>query len=216
MRAVDRALAQVYGSPEQHCDDDPLGGLIATILSQHTSDLNSSRAFASLRQRFPAWEEVLRAPSHDVASAIRSGGLAGMKAARIKLVLDTIVQRFGSLSLNALRDEPLAQARAALMSLPGVGPKTASCVLLFNLGKPAFPVDTHVHRVSRRIGFAGPKADPETLQGLVEAGIAPARTYPFHVNLITHGRLACKARRPHCDVCALRGMCRHGTLQAYA
>ena len=216
MRAVERALARIYGSPELHCDDDPLGGLIATILSQHTSDLNSSRAYAGLLQRFPAWEQVLQAPSHTVADAIRSGGLADMKAARIKLVLDTILQRFGSLSLNALRDEPLEQARAALMSLPGVGPKTASCVLLFNLGKPAFPVDTHVHRVSRRIGFAGPKAGPETVQDLVEAGIEPARTYPFHVNLIAHGRLTCKAGRPQCDVCALRSLCRYGTLQAYA
>ncbi len=216
VRAVDLALAHLYGTPEQQCDGDPLGGLIETILSQHTSDLNSGRAYAALRRRLPTWEDVRRAPADAVADAIRSGGLADMKAARIKAVLDTMVQRYGSLSLDALRDQPLEEARTALTSLPGVGPKTASCVLLFSLGKPAFPVDTHVHRVSRRFGFAGPKASPEAVQRLVEAAIDPERAYPLHVNLITHGRLICKAGHPRCDVCELRAMCRYGTLQAYA
>jgi endonuclease-3 len=216
IREVDRALTCLYGTPELQCDDDPLGGLIETILSQHTSDTNSARAYASLRERFLEWEQVRTARVSDIAAAIRSGGLADMKAGRIQAALDTIVQRYGSLSLDALREQPLAEARAALRSLPGVGPKTASCVLLFSLGKPAFPVDTHVHRVSRRIGFAAPKASPEAVQDLVEAGIEAGRAYPLHVNLIAHGRLICKAERPRCDDCDLRILCRYGMLQAWA
>jgi len=216
IRAVDEALGHVYGRPELHWDGDALGGLVETILSQHTSDLNSGRAYANLRQRFPTWEDVRRAPAEDIAEAIRAGGLANVKTERIKAALDAIAERYGCLSLDALRDLPMEQARAALTSLHGVGAKTASCVLLFNLGMPAFPVDTHVQRVSQRVGFTGLRATPERVQRLVEATVAPERTYPFHVNLITHGRFVCKAAHPRCDDCALRSVCRYGTMRAFA
>jgi endonuclease-3 len=153
---------------------------------------------------------VRAAPREAIATAIRSGGLAGLKSARIKDVLDTLVVRYGSLDLDLLRTMPVPEARAALTTLHGVGPKTASCVLLFNLGKPAFPVDTHVYRLSGRIGFASPKASPEAVQDLVESIMPGQRLYPLHVNLIQHGRTICKAQLPHCTQCAIRPICRFG------
>jgi endonuclease-3 len=211
IRAVDDALADAYGDPLWEPDGDPLGGLIATILSQNTSDVNSDRAYVRLRARFPTWEAVLHAAQDQLADAIRSGGLAQIKAARILEALATLHQRYGRLDLDWLSDLPVPEARAVLTGLHGVGAKTASCVLLFNLGKPAFPVDTHVHRLSRRIGFAGPKMSPAAVQDLVEASIAPERTYPLHVNLIRHGRQVCKALRPQCGSCQIRRLCRFGT-----
>jgi endonuclease-3 len=211
IQAVDAALADVYGDPPWEPDGDPLGGLVATILSQNTSDINSERAYSSLRSRFPTWEAVLRAPQDQVADAIRSGGLAQIKAARIQEALATLYQRYGHLDLDWLSGTQVPEARAILTGLHGVGAKTASCVLLFNLGKPAFPVDTHVYRLSLRIGFAGPKMSPAAVQDLVEASIAPERTYPLHVNLIRHGRQVCKALRPECGDCPIRRLCWYGT-----
>jgi endonuclease-3 len=208
--AVDRALRAVYGTPINEPDHDPLSGLVGTILSQSTTDVNSERAFAALRARFPTWEQVRAAPREAVADAIRCGGLAQSKSARIKEILDTLAERHGSLRLDGLDALPVAQARAALCSLRGVGPKTASCVLLFNLGRPAFPVDTHVHRLSRRIGFAAPTASPAQVQDLVEANLSPRRRYAFHINLIRHGRALCKAQRPQCHQCPVRPLCRFG------
>jgi endonuclease-3 len=208
---VDEALTDAYGDPPWQPDGDPLGGLIATILSQNTSDSNSERAYLRLRATFPTWEAVLQAPQDQIADAIRSGGLAQIKAARILEALATLQQRYGRLDLDWLAEVPVAEARTILTALHGVGAKTASCVLLFHLGKPAFPVDTHVHRLSRRIGFAGPKLSPAAVQDLVEASIEPDRTFPLHVNLIRHGRQVCKALRPHCDDCRIRPLCRYGT-----
>jgi len=210
MRAVDRALADVYRISPYRPDGDPLGGLIATVLSQNTSDLNSSRAYASLRLRYPTWNAVRAAPQEAIAEAIRSGGLSQIKSVRIKEILDTLQERYGALDLAALRGMDVPAARAELSQLRGVGPKTASCVLLFNLGQPAFPVDTHVHRLSRRIGFAPQKASPEAVQHLVEASLPPQRAYYFHVELISHGRAVCKAQRPRCDECPVRPICRYG------
>jgi endonuclease-3 len=214
--AVDAGLSQVYGSPVSQPDGDPLGGLIATILSQHTSDVNSDRAYARLRARFPSWEAVLAAPCQEVEDAIRPGGLAAMKAARIQQILEAILLERDALDLDWLHGLPLPEARAALTAFHGVGPKTASCVLLFNLGMPAFPVDTHVHRLSLRIGFASPGAGPAAVQDLVESCIQPERAYPLHVNLITHGRRVCMAQRPKCSICSLRPICRMGTESAIA
>jgi endonuclease-3 len=211
IQAVDDALADVYGDPPWEPDGDPLGGLVATILSQNTSDINSDRAYFSLRGSFPTWEAVLQAPHDQLADTIRSGGLAQLKALRILEALATLQQRFGRLDLDWLADVQVPEARAILTGLHGVGAKTASCVLLFNLGKPAFPVDTHVHRLSLRIGFAGPKMSPAAVQDLVEASIAPERTYPLHVNLIRHGRQVCKALRPQCGDCRIRRLCRYGS-----
>jgi endonuclease-3 len=208
--AVDRALRAVYGKPDNRPDHDPLSGLIGTILSQSTTDVNSERAFSTLRERFPTWEDVRAASRESIADAIRSGGLAQSKSARIKEILETLAARRGSPNLQRLEALPVPEARAELCSLHGVGPKTASCVLLFNLGRPAFPVDTHVHRLSRRIGFAPPKAFPAQVQDLVEANLAPGRLYAFHINVILHGRRICKAQRPLCHSCSIRSLCRFG------
>lgn len=210
LRAVDAALVEGYGEPALRPDGDPLGGLIATILSQHTSDVNSGRAYARLRERFPTWEAVLAAPQAQIVECIRAGGLAQIKAARIQEALAVLQERYGALDLGWLAGMSVSRARDALTALHGVGDKTASCVLLFNLGMPAFPVDTHVHRLSRRIGFAGPKMSPAAVQHCVEGAAEPRHIYRLHVNLIRHGRAVCKAQRPRCASCAIRGLCRFG------
>jgi endonuclease-3 len=200
-------LDATYGPKMVSPDDDPLGGLIGTILSQATSDINSGRAYAALRTAFPTWEEVLDAPEELVAEAIRSGGLANLKARRIQETLGAILTARGALDLDFLAELPLAEARKWLTGLPGVGPKTAACVLLFNLGRPALPVDTHVHRVSRRLGLIGARVSAEAAHDVLQAQVVPERVYDFHVNLIWHGRRICHAQRPRCELCPLTGIC---------
>lgn len=186
---------------------DPLSELIFTILSQNTSDVNRDRACESLRSRFPTWEAVLRADVGDIEEAIRIGGLAAIKAPRIKSILEHIRGEHRALNLEFLREMPVAEARQWLMSLKGVGHKTASCVLLFSLGKPALPVDTHVHRVTRRLGLVPTKSSAERTNTLLEAMVPPELYYPFHVNIIAHGRQVCHAQRPKCSACALAHLC---------
>ena len=181
-----------------------------TVLSQHTSDINSSRAFTGLRSRFSTWEAVLDAPVDDVADSIRSGGIAQVKAARIKQILREIEDREGSLDLSRLEDLPDVEVNDYLCSLPGVGPKTAACVLLFSMQRPAFPVDTHVHRVLRRLGLVEDKASAEVTQRLVEPRIPPELRYEMHVQLIRHGREICKPRMPLCTECVLLDICEAG------
>jgi len=200
-------LDRTYGPKEVDPDGDPLGGLIGTILSQATSDINSGRAYAALRAAFPTWEAVLEAPEEAVAEAIRGGGLANLKARRIQETLGTILELRGELDLGFLADMPLIEARKWLTGLPGVGPKTAACVLLFNLGRPALPVDTHVHRVSRRLGLIGARVSAEAAHDVLQAQVAPERVYDLHVNFIWHGRRVCHAQRPKCEVCPLMRMC---------
>ena len=166
-------LEEVYGAQRGQPEGDPLDGLIGTILSQHTSDLNSHRAHRSLRAAFPDWPATLAAPDEALANAIRSGGLAQLKARRIKEVLARVLAERGDFDLDFLADLPLPEARAWLVGLPGVGPKTAACTLLFNLGRPALPVDTHVHRVARRLGLIGPRVSAEAAHDVLEAQLAP-------------------------------------------
>ncbi len=183
--------------------------MIATVLSQHTSDINTARAFGSLRSCFPHWSLVATAPVHEVVAAIRCGGLANIKAPRIQEILSAVHGRQGGYDLPSLRVLSLGDARRWLESLPGVGPKTASCVLLFSLGRPAMPVDTHVHRVSRRLAIVGDAASPVETQHTLEFLIGPRRDaiYTLHMNLIRHGREVCRARTPRCAACALSSIC---------
>jgi endonuclease III len=200
-------LREHYGPPEPRRPNDPLDELVATILSQHTSDLNTERAFAGLMAAFGSWDVIRMAPTPRIADAIRSGGLAEVKAPRIKAVLETIWQQRRELSLEFLRDLDVEDGRAYLISLGGVGPKTAACVLLFSLGKPALPVDTHVLRVSRRLGLIGPKVNAERAHRDLEHAVPAADVYDFHMLLIRHGRQTCKAIRPRCSVCPLDPNC---------
>jgi endonuclease-3 len=202
-------LIQAYGEPEWKPDGDPLGGLVGTILSQHTSDVNSERAYAQLVAAFPSWEAVRDAPVEQVAEVIRVGGLANLKAQRIQEVLRVLTNRLNGapLSLHFLADLPLAEAREYLRSLPGVGPKTAACVLLFSLGRPAFPVDTHVLRTSKRIGLIGARVSADQAHTIFDNIVPGEWAYPLHVSLIRHGRRVCHAQRPACERCPLRLEC---------
>lgn len=206
---VARRLNRVYGPRPWHRHHPPLDELIMTILSQHTSDTNTERAYRSLRARFPTWEAVRVAPTADVAHAIRSGGLAAQKAPRIQAVLDAVLAERGALDLDHLASLPLPDAKRWLTSLHGVGPKTAACVLLFSLGRPALPVDTHVHRVARRLGLIASKVDANAAHELLEkmVGDDHERVYAFHVTMIAHGRAVCTARRPFCERCMLTECC---------
>jgi endonuclease-3 len=186
---------------------DPVSELVFTILSQHTSDLNAERAGEALKARFSSWEAVAAAPEEEVEEAIRSAGLARQKTPRILGALRRIQETRGRLNLDFLRELPLEQAKAWLRALPGVGPKTAAVVLCFALGMPAMAVDTHVHRVTRRLGLIGPKVTAEQAHDILEPLVPPEEVYAFHVGLITHGRRVCHAQRPKCGQCILRLGC---------
>lgn len=207
MADVLAVLWEHYGPPDPRHSDGPLAELILTILSQNTSDQNTERAFASLWSAFGSWDEIVVGPASAIADAIRSGGLAEIKGPRIKAVLEAIQQDRGALSLDFLAQLPVDDARSYLTSLKGVGPKTAACVLLFALGMPAMPVDTHVHRVSKRLGLIGPKVSAEAAHQLLESSIPPGQMYDAHMLLIRHGRVLCKALRPRCEACPLTASC---------
>lgn len=190
-------------------EGDPLDMLILAMLSQATSDRHAQVAFSRLRARFPAWDQVLDAPTHQIHEAIAFGGLGAQKARRIKQVLELVAGR-GALELGWLRGYPPGEAMAFLTGLPGVGPKTAACVLLFGLGHPAFPVDTHVARLCRRLGLAGPREPAGRIQERLGKLVDPARARELHLALIHHGRGVCRARRPGCDRCVLASLCPTG------
>jgi endonuclease-3 len=177
------------------------------MLSQNTSDTNRDRAYADLRRAFPSWDAVADAPVGAIARAIRRGGLGPTKAPRIKGALRTLRESGIALNENALTDVGERELWELLVGLPGVGPKTAACVLLFSLDRPYFPVDTHVYRVTRRLGLLPPKADPIAAQRTLQAALAPGDMYPVHMNLIRHGRHVCVAQRPLCSECVLRDLC---------
>lgn len=202
-----RRLEKAYGPQRWRCWGGPLDGLIGTVLSQHTSDVNSDAAFRSLKRAFATWKACMDAPAEGVERAIRSGGLARQKTRSIQAILRFIHKDRGRLSLEFLRRRPMERARAYLLALPGVGPKTAACVLLFNLGKPALPVDTHVHRVSWRLGLIPDDATAEDAHEILEPACPPKQVYAFHVLVIRHGRQICKARKPRCGECVLADIC---------
>lgn len=200
-------LAEYYGFPEWRNPLPPLDELISTILSQNTNDINRDRAFTVLRRRFPDWEAVRDAPEMDVIDAIRPAGLANQKGPRIQAVLREITAERGALDLSFLADMPTAQAHAWLVHFHGVGPKTAAIVLLFSLGKPAFPVDTHIYRVTGRLGLRPEKMTADQAHHHLEQLFPVETYYPVHLNLIHLGREICQARRPNCPVCPLKDLC---------
>ena len=184
-----------------------LNELIFTVLTQHTSDINAERAYDSLRKTLPTWGEVVEADPAIVGKAIHHGGLANQKSVRIQNILNEILKRRGRFDLEFLAELPLEQARKWLMSLPGVGPKTAAVVMAFSLKMPAFPVDTHIHRVSKRLGLINKRTSADQAHPILEQLIPEDDRYNMHVLLITHGRQICKARIPQCDRCPLAAEC---------
>jgi endonuclease-3 len=181
-----------------------------TVLSQHTSDVNTARAFASLKARFSSWEEAAAAPVRDLEEAIRPGGLAAQKAPRIQTILGEIEQREGGIDLGRLHEIGDDEVEDYLCSLPGVGPKTAACVLVFSMGRAAFPIDTHVHRVTKRLGWIPSNATADAAHRTLKRAVPAELRYELHVQLITHGRTVCKARLPSCPECVLRPLCEFG------
>lgn len=204
---VHEQLLDVYGQPQWRPHLDPISELVSTILSQNTSDVNRDRAFDRLRTRFATWEMVREAPEEAIEEAIRPAGLARLKAPRIKQALEYITREQGELSLDFLEDLPVEEAKEWLTQIKGIGPKTAAIILLFSLGMPAFPVDTHVHRVTRRLGLIGPKVSAEKAHRLLEDLLPEDTYYAFHLNVIRHGREICHARNPKCEICPLRNRC---------
>ena len=200
-------LLEVYGEPTWRPHLDPVSELISTILSQNTNDVNRDVAFGRLRARLPAWEQVRDADMGTVIEAIRPAGLANQKGPRIQEALRFITREQGELSLDFLADRPVEEAKAWLSSIKGVGPKTAAIVLLFSLGRPAFPVDTHVHRVTKRLGLIGPHVSREKAHDELELLLPPEHYYAFHLNVIRHGRRVCTSRKPGCHACFLRDLC---------
>lgn len=204
---VHTVLAEHYGYLEWRPRIDPLSELVLTILSQHTSDVNRDRAFDEMKRRYPTWEEVRDAPTRELADAIRAGGLANIKAPRIQEVLRLISHERGELDLGFLMETPIEEAKAWLAGFKGVGPKTAACVLMFACGMPVLPVDTHVYRVSQRLGLIDQRTNAEKAHTVLEDMLEPEQRYTFHINMITHGRRVCKAQRPQCEMCVVQRWC---------
>jgi endonuclease-3 len=204
VRAARERLRAMYGIPVMEPHGDPVGELVLTVLSQSTNDRNRDVAFLRLRERLDPWEAVRDAPAAEIEEAIRPGGISKVKSVRIKAILEAIGD---PLDLSWMRAAPIAESRAYLTALPGVGRKTAACVLLFSYGLRDVPVDTHVSRVGMRLHLLEPGAPFDRLHDQMLAITPPGAELEFHVNLLRHGRRTCHSQRPACAVCALRRMC---------
>ena len=202
-----RLLSAQYGPFEEEPRLDPAHEVVLTILSQHTSDINSGRAFQLLMDRFGSLEAVAEGNVAEIEEAISPGGLARVKAPRIKKVLNLILELNGSLDLSFLREMPLNDAKGWLKQLPGIGPKSAGIILSFSLGRPAMAIDTHIYRVCQRLGLIGPKINAEKAHDVLEAAVEPDQVFQFHLAFITHGRQVCKALRPRCLECVVAAGC---------
>lgn len=206
VRAIRDRLRRAYGRPAGRSHRAPIDELVLTVLSQNTNDRNRDVAYARLRERFPDWAAVRDAPEQEVEEAIRPGGISRVKARRIREILRSL----GDDDLSWLADATLDEGRAHLCALPGVGRKTAACVLLFSFGRPDVPVDTHVFRVATRLGLIRPGASFEEAHDEFARFTPPEDAYELHVGLIRHGRRTCVARSPRCGECVLLGMCPYG------
>ncbi|MBS7267718.1 MAG: endonuclease III [Candidatus Freyarchaeota archaeon] len=198
-------LNREYGEKKWKKKFDPLDQLILTILSQNTSDKNSYAAFSNLKRKYPIWEDLISASEEGIAEAIRIGGLGNIKARRIKEALIAIMEKRNKLDLSYLKEISTQEALSFLTKLKGVGPKTAACVLLFSFGKPVLPVDTHIHRVSKRLSLIG-NADRLKAHKILQEMVPEEQVYSFHINMIEHGRRICKPK-PKCLECVLNGVC---------
>jgi endonuclease-3 len=210
---VRQRLLKAYGQPVWRVKLPPLDELVSTILSQNTNDLNRDRAFENLRTTFPSWEHVRDAPVEEMIEAIRSAGLANQKGPRIQNVLRAITDEVGSLDLSLLDGMETNEAREWLLRFKGVGPKTAAIVLLFSLDKPAFPVDTHIYRLTGRLGLRPERMSAVKAHDHLEALFPADSYYDVHLNIIRHGREICYARKPACSKCLLNDLCPYFALQ---
>ncbi len=205
--AVHQALVRAYGEPTWRQHLPPVDELVSTILSQSTSDINRDKGFYALKEKYPDWESVMNAPEADVIDTIRPAGLANQKGPRIQAALRYVQEDQGAIALDFLADLPLEEAKNWLTNIKGIGPKTAAIILLFAFDRPAFPVDTHVHRITRRLGLIGPKVTADKAHPILENMGDSETFYPLHLNLIRHGREVCLARKPKCKQCPLQQYC---------
>ena len=211
VKKISSLLEREYGLPRREKGTDPLEELIFTLLSQNTSDRNRDRAWEAMWKAFRSWDEIAGATGRaGLEKVIRPGGLARVKARRILAILKEIKRKYGRYDLSFLKSMSRDDARSLLLSFSGVGPKTAACVLIFSCGMPAFPVDTHIHRVTSRLGLIPPRTTSEKAHKLLEKIVPEEMYYAFHINLIKHGRLVCKAGEPVCGSCVLLKMCPYG------
>ena len=200
-------LEKTYGIPRRERRGDPLDVLIQTILSQNTNDRNRDLAYDRLKARFPFWKDILRAKTGEIARAIRPGGLANQKAKRIRDLLQWIKDRDGGFGLLSLRKMGSEEIQETFGTLKGIGPKTLACLLLFGLGREAFPVDTHILRIGKRLGFIPERLDAEKAHPWMVPLVPKGKSLSLHLNLIQFGRSICRAKNPKCEFCFLRGEC---------
>ena len=210
IRTILKRLQKHYGRRPYKCWGKGIDVLIDTILSQNTSNKNSDAAYRQLRRRFKSWNQVADAPTSEVERHIRVSGLSNQKAPRIQSILRSIRHDHGKMDLQFLAQQDEQQAYEYLTNFKGIGPKTANCVLLFAFAKPLFPVDTHIHRIARRLKLIGARATAEQAHDLLKPMIPPKDRYEMHVLLIDHGRKTCKAINPRCDDCVLLDLCPFG------
>lgn len=205
--AVFHKLREVFGEPTWRQHLPPVDELVSTILSQSTSDINRDKGFFALKDRYSDWESVMNAPEKEVIETIRPAGLANQKGPRIQAALRYLVTSQGRISLDFLSELDLDEAVEWLTRIKGVGRKTAAIILLFAFGRPTFPVDTHVHRITGRLGLIGPKVTADKAHDILQNIGEPETFYPFHLNLIRHGREICRAQSPICEKCPLQNEC---------
>ena len=211
LRLIDETLRRTYRSPRHHNESDPLAELVLIMLSGRTPERRYLITFRELRHRYPNWDDLLAAPSDELASIIRYCGLEKRKAADLKLVLTKVEEEFGELSLDGLRDWDDDQAESFLISLPGVGLKSARCILMYSLDRQVFPIDVHVWRVFKRVGlFDGGRVPTERQANAVQDMVPPDIRYSLHVNLVAHGRELCRPQDPACEQCPILRNCSFG------
>ncbi len=205
--AITRILEETQGEPRWKGESDPLDSLVRTLLSQSTNDNNRDLAYERLRERFPTWRNVMEAPREEVADAIRPAGLGNQKSERLIAMLRWIEAEFGRLDLDFMHEMPTEEAFAHFTKVKGIGVKTMAVVMMFACGRDVFPVDTHVHRIARRLGLVPDKTDAVKTYRLMASLVPPHKSYSLHMNLLEFGRKICTARKPKCLGCPLYDLC---------